>query len=102
MSRPTGNGPYARAVERMWSSLLERPAVLSPRDWALVRDWHVRGVPLQVIREAIDELAEACQKGRRRRPRGLAYVAAAVEEGCAAIREGRVANAREMPDSGQE
>jgi hypothetical protein len=84
-------GSYARAVERHWSELCGRPVIFSPRDWALIEDWHQRGVPLQIIHEAIDAAA-----ARRKRssaagpPRSLAYVAPAVEEGWQLVIEGRL------------
>jgi hypothetical protein len=72
---------YARWIEGRWSALLEAPVVLSPADWELIRDWHARRVPLVLIGECIDAVAERIGKGRaRRRPRGLSHVERAVEE----------------------
>ena len=86
---PTGT--YARAIERCWSDALGRPVVLSPRDWAWVADWHARAIPLSIVLEAIDALRQP--EGRRREPRGLAYIAPAVEEAWTALVEGRRARA---------
>ena len=80
---------YARAIERRWSGLLERPVVLSPRDWALISDWYDRSIPLALVEEAIQSAAPRVRRGAAK-PRGLSYVAPAVEEGWAAVVQGRV------------
>jgi hypothetical protein len=91
LAAPTTARAYARTIERLWSELLERPIVFSPRDWALIRDWYDRRIPLQIVREAVESAAEGARKGRRKLPRNLRYIAPLVEEGCAAVREGRAA-----------
>jgi len=78
-------------VERRWARLCERAVILSERDWALIEDWQRRGIPLQIVEEAIDA---AEQRRRRARaaappPRGLAYVAPAVEQAWRVVVEGR-------------
>jgi len=83
-------GSYARAVERLWSGLCGRAVILSPKDWSVVEEWHARGIPLQVVEEAIDAAAERRKRGRESPPpRGLGYIAAAVEDGWMAVLEGR-------------
>lgn len=42
------------AVERHLSARRGRPCVLSPRDFALLREWHAAGVPLQAVLSGID------------------------------------------------
>jgi hypothetical protein len=64
--------------------------ILSERDWALVEDWYRRGIPLQIIEEAIDAAASRRGRGEVRPPRGLAYVARAVEEAWRTLLDGRV------------
>jgi hypothetical protein len=82
-------GSYARAVERLWTALCGRAVILSPRDWGIVKEWYERGIPLQIIEEAIDAAAERRSEGRQTAPpRGLAYIAPAVEEGWLALLEG--------------
>ncbi len=83
----TAVGTYARAVERCWSQLVGAPGVLSPREWRLVLEWHERGVPLQIIREAIEAAAE---RRTSKPPRGLAYIAAAVDEAWNVVQDGRL------------
>jgi hypothetical protein len=84
---------YARSIERRWSDFCERPVILSQRDWALIEDWHSRGIPLQIVEEAIDHAAElrARGKGAKAAPRGLSYIAGSVEDSWTAVLEGRTA-----------
>lgn len=91
VSRRAFSRSYARAVERRWTRLCQRAVILSERDWALIEDWQSRGIPLQIVEEAIDA---AEQRRRRARaaappPRGLAYVAPAVEQAWRLVLEGR-------------
>jgi len=88
-------GAYAREIERQWSRMLERPVVLSPKDWALISDWHARSIPLPLIVESIRHSAES--PGRRAAPRNLAYIAAAVEEAWQVVLDGRRASALPTP-----
>jgi hypothetical protein len=89
--RPTSLAAYARTIEKWWSEFLDAPVVLSPRDWRLIDRWYEAGVPLEVVREALDDTAERA-RGRRSRsaPRGLGFLSKAVDEGLSAIRDGRV------------
>jgi hypothetical protein len=81
---------YVRHVERAWSSIAERPLVLSPREFALLTRWHRRGIPVAAVREALAEKApsRAARAGRGRLV-SLTQVAAAVEESWTAVLEGR-------------
>ena len=81
---------YARAVERLLAERTERTAVLSPRDWATLTAWHARGIPLELVAEALDAAVE--RQARRKGGgalRGLSYVAPAVEEAWRVILDGR-------------
>ncbi len=104
VSRRSGLGAYARAIERAWSTVRGRPSLLSPRDFALAAGWHARGIPLSVVIEVFAELARP-SRGRRRpaamTARSLGYFAPAVEEAWQAIRGGRVAapSEEETPDA---
>lgn len=88
---PRGAGGYARAIERAWSALLERPVVFSPQDWNRVAEWHARGIPLAVVREALEEAAARARKRGRTGPARLAAIGPAVEESWSAIMDGRSA-----------
>ena len=80
---------YAREIEAAWTELLERPVVLGERDWALICDWHARGIPMALIHEAMEALGEKLPR-RKRAPRNLGALAPGVEEAWAAVRAGRV------------
>lgn len=77
---------YAREIERAWTRLLERPAVVSPRDWQRVQDWYERGIPLGIVLEALETA-----RGRKGRPpHSMGYLAPAVEEAWRVVIEGRL------------
>jgi len=81
---------YAREVELLWSEFVERPVVLSPGDWRWITEWHRRGIPLELIVECIEEAAERRRRGSgARRPRGLSYLARALDEAWSVVVEGR-------------
>lgn len=91
-----GAGRYAREIENALSRLRERPVVLSPRDWALVSDWYAREIPLALVLEVLEDLADRARRRHARSgPRSLAYAAAAVEESWRAVVEGRGGRAGE-------
>jgi hypothetical protein len=80
----------------MWADLCGRAVILSPRDWSIVDGWHERGIPLQIIEEAMQAAAESRARGRKTEPpRRLSYIAQAVEEGWMAVLEGRASRADE-------
>jgi hypothetical protein len=80
---------YARAIEARLAERLERPLVLSPRDWSRISDWHGRGIPLALVLESIDAAFEPKRRARRARPPGLAYIAALVDESWRVVVDGR-------------
>ena len=91
-SRPDA---YARAIERAWSRILDRPVVLSPKDWALISDWHARAIPLPLVLESMRHAAE--RPGGRSAPRNLGYIAPAVEEAWQVVLDGRRASSAPLP-----
>ncbi len=95
---------YARSIEVRWAAFCERPVILSQRDWALIEDWHSRGIPLQIVVEAIDHAAEMRSRGKggKAAPRGLSYIAGAVEDSWTAVLEGRTAGAATPEDPPRE
>lgn len=80
---------YARSIERRWSDLVERPVILSPRDWSRISRWHSWGVPLDLIDETLRSAARP-ERGAREL-RGLAALAPAIEESWSVILQGRTA-----------
>jgi len=87
-AHPQRASVYAREVEREWSRMLDRPVVLSPKDWALISDWHEREIPLNLILESMRHAAEH-PRGRSA-PRNLAYIAPAIEEAWRVVLDGRL------------
>ncbi len=77
---------YVRSIERVWAEFIGRPVIFSPKDWALVAGWHSRGIPLEIVEQAIEAAVERRTGGK---PRGLSYLSAAVEEGWSVVREAR-------------
>lgn len=90
-------GSYARAIERAWSAVRGKPSLLSPKEFALVADWHARGIPFGLVIEAIVEVSRARRGRAGRAARTLRYFAPAVEEAWSAVRQGRVATSRHLP-----
>ena len=95
---------YALAIERRWMEFLGRPAVLSPSDWRWISEWHERGIPLELIVDCLDAAEERRRAGRgAKRPRGLSYLAAAVDESWSVILDGRVSQeVREVSGASRE
>ena len=79
---------YVRAVERAWSKLLERPVVISPREFEAVDAWRRRGIPLPVVLEV---LAEFGKRHRGKAPKTLTTLTRAVDEAWSAVAAGRAA-----------
>jgi hypothetical protein len=95
---------YARSIEGRWATFCERPVILSQRDWALIEDWYSRGIPLQIVEETIDHAAEMRARGGggKAAPRGLSYIAGAVEDSWTAVLEGRMAGRLETEEPAPE
>lgn len=83
---------YARAIERLLTERLDRAPVLSPRDWATLTEWHARGIPLELVADALDAALERRPRGKHSRSpawHGLSRLSHAVEESWRAIVDGR-------------
>ena len=93
MTDETDERRYVRAVEHAWAKARGRPGVLTRRDFEVVAGWRRRGIPVSIVLEALDH--------KRRRshapPVTLAGIAAAVEEGWAAVAGGRATAAPDRP-----
>jgi hypothetical protein len=73
-------------VERAWSALLGRPAVVSPREFEAIDGWRRRGVPLAVVLEVIGVFGKR-RSGRA--PKALTALSRAVDEAFAVVAAGR-------------
>jgi hypothetical protein len=75
-----GDQAYFLAIEGFFVQLRGAPLLLSPADWHVARRWHRQGIPLALVRQALEVVFA------RRRERGLKpycrlrYCAPAVEE----------------------
>jgi hypothetical protein len=72
---------YLARIEEVFIALRGTPFVLSPADVQLVRSWHGRGLPAELVEEAVREVFERERyKNPARRIGGLGYCAYRVEE----------------------
>jgi len=77
----TADQTYFRAIEETFIRLRGAPLLLSPADWHVARDWHRRGVPLELVREALTDLFERRAERRKTgRVNSLRYCRSAVEK----------------------
>ena len=79
---------YVRAVEAVWSKILGRPAIVSPREFEAIDAWRRRGIPLAVVLEVVTAA------GKRRSgsaPKSLTALAHAVLEAWSVVAAGRAA-----------
>jgi hypothetical protein len=91
---------YFRAVEELFVRLRGAPMLLSPADWQIASNWRRRGIPLAVVREALESVfAKRRERGATSRVNSLRYCSQAVEKAWLAVTElGRLAEA-EVPAS---
>jgi hypothetical protein len=79
---------WFQAVEEIFVRLRGAPLLLSPADWHVASRWHREGVPLDLIRQALEEVfAKRRERGTRGRINSLRYCAPAVEAAWAELRE---------------
>lgn len=79
---------YFQAVEEIFVRLRGAPLLLSPADWQVARRWHREGVPLDLVRRALEEVfAKRQERGAKGRISSLRYCAPAVEAAWAELRE---------------
>ena len=79
---------YFLAVEEIFVRLRGAPLLLSPADWQVASRWHREGVPLDLIRQALEEVfAKRRERGTRGKINSLRYCAPAVEAAWAELRE---------------
>jgi hypothetical protein len=71
---------YFQAIEEIFVALRGAPLLLSPADWQVSRRWHRDGIPLDLIRGALQEVFERRkERGAKGKISSLRYCAPAVE-----------------------
>jgi hypothetical protein len=79
---------YFQAIEEIFVRLRGAPLLLSPADWQVARRWHRDGVPLDLVRRALEEVfAKRQERGTKGKISSLRYCAPAVEAAWADLRE---------------
>jgi len=79
---------YFPAIEEIFGRLRGSPLLLSPADWQVARRWHRDGVPLDLVRRALEEVfAKRKERGAKGKISSLRYCASAVEAAWEELRE---------------
>lgn len=79
---------YFQAVEEIFVRLRGAPLLLSPADWQVARRWHREGIPLDLVRRALEEVFEKRkERGAKGKISSLRYCAPAVEAAWSEQRE---------------
>lgn len=79
---------YFQAVEEIFVRLRGAPLLLSPADWQVARRWHREGIPLDLVRRALEEVFEKRkERGAKGKISSLRYCAPAVEAAWSETRE---------------
>jgi hypothetical protein len=78
---PEDDHAYFQAVEEIFVGLRGAPLLLSPADWQVAQRWHQEGVPLDLVRTALDEVfARRKERGTKGKISSLRYCAPAVDK----------------------
>jgi hypothetical protein len=79
---------YFQAIEEIFVELRGAPLLLSPVDWQVARRWHQEGVPLDLVRQTLEEVfARRKERKAKGKISSLRYCAPAVEAAWADLRE---------------
>jgi len=79
---------YFRTIEEIFVALRGAPLLLSPADWHVARRWRREGVPLDLVRDALEQaFARRRERGATGRISSLRYCAPVVEAAWAHLRE---------------
>jgi hypothetical protein len=71
---------YFHAIEESFVRLRGTPLLLSPADWHVARRWHRDGVPLDLVRSALEGVfARRRERGLKGKVSSLRYCASAIE-----------------------
>jgi hypothetical protein len=91
---------YFLAIEDHFVRLRGAPLLLSPADWHAARRWHRQGIPLELVRRALDEVfARRRERGTKGRISSLRYCSPAVEAAWTAHSELAAPGARTPPQA---
>src|SRR5206468_7234509 len=72
---------YVRRIEKRFLALRAGGLTLSPRDFALLLDWHHRGVPADLVLATIEAvITRSATRSRARKIQSISYCRHAVEE----------------------
>jgi hypothetical protein len=87
-SSEDGDHAYFEAIEEIFVGLRGSPLLLSPADWQVARRWHREGIPLDLVRRALEEVfAKRQERGAKGKISSLRYCASAVEAAWADLRD---------------
>jgi hypothetical protein len=64
---------YFRMIEQHFTQKRGNPMLLSPKEWALIREWHESGIPEEVVIRAIDRGFEKKNSDEEKNPVSLSY-----------------------------
>ena len=79
---------YFQAVEEIFVGLRGTPFLLAPADWLVARRWHQEGIPLELVRQCLEEVfARRRERRLKGRISSLRYCATAVAAAWAERRE---------------
>jgi hypothetical protein len=91
---------YFLAIEDHFVRLRGAPLLLSPVDWQTARRWHRQGIPLELVRRALEEVfARRRERGAKGRISSLRYCAPAVEAAWVQHSELAAPGARSAPEA---
>ncbi len=71
---------YYREVERYWSVKRGNQIIVSPLEFEAIQGWHQAGVPLAVVRRAIDVFIDKKKKAKRKRSFLLSHAGNDIEK----------------------
>lgn len=70
---------YFEVIETVFVRLRGAPLLLSPTDWQVAREWFEAGIPLDLVRQALESVfARRNERGARGRVQSLRYCAESV------------------------
>lgn len=77
----SGDQEYFRSIEELFVALRGAPMLLSPADWQVARTWRRQGIPLAVVRAALEDVfAKRRERGATSRVNSLRYCRPAIEK----------------------